>query len=274
MPSLCNCCGQSVSPLCYSGVPGSSGDVCPSCKDLLLELVELRHQVDRTAQIANAVGLYNSRVVDSELLEARPEVEHLLALRDKEHLLALKLESLKATKKPVPAEPKTETMYASPKNFTSPGEGFADFFRKIGYAVTWDRDRVSKWHEIYEYENGETKSLVCQIDFGVPLRDFLEDLPFLAENRSGRVPSKSAYTFNCSDLAALKRLTARASGLTVKTSEQFELADQSTASEKLTKIAKMIGEWSSQPDPEPGESDSIEASDLLYKILNIAEPGT
>jgi hypothetical protein len=79
------------------------------------------------------------------------------------------------------------------------------FFRGLGYTVTWDFDKqhTEYWHELYDGEG-----LVCQVDFGVPLAHFLEDLPLLAEGRHGT--SATAYTVNCSDVARLRELARRA----------------------------------------------------------------
>jgi hypothetical protein len=41
--------------------------------------------------------------------------------------------------------------------------------------------------------------------------------------------------------------------------------------DKLEKIGKMIARWSNQPDPGPGEDESIEAADVLYEIEAVLE---
>jgi hypothetical protein len=78
------------------------------------------------------------------------------------------------------------------------------YFRSMGYSVTWDfSGRLNrKWYEVMDGQN-----LVCQIDFGVPLADILEDLPLLAEGKLGT--SKSDYVISSEDDEALKTLGQR-----------------------------------------------------------------
>lgn len=63
---------------------------------------------------------------------------------------------------------------------------FARFFRSKGFDVTWDFRGHKRWYEIYLGER-----LYCQVDSHVPLADFLEDLPELAEGKQGT--SKTRY---------------------------------------------------------------------------------
>jgi hypothetical protein len=86
-------------------------------------------------------------------------------------------------------------------------DDFARFFRSLGYTVTWDFDRrrTEYWYEILDGEH-----MVCQVDYGVPLAHFLEDLPALAEDRRGT--SASNYTVSCSpsEASRMRELARRA----------------------------------------------------------------
>lgn len=75
----------------------------------------------------------------------------------------------------------------------------ARYFRDLGYVVTWDYRGRERWYEILK---GST--MVCQFDFGVPLRDLFMDLPHLLAGRSG--PSTSDYKLNCVQLPLLREL--------------------------------------------------------------------
>ena len=78
---------------------------------------------------------------------------------------------------------------------------FSDYFRGLGYTVTWDRDR----HTGTEYyELVLSGVLVCQVDLETPLSDFLDDLPFLIVGQAG--PSKSNYSIAFKDTGAMKAL--------------------------------------------------------------------
>jgi hypothetical protein len=78
------------------------------------------------------------------------------------------------------------------------------YFRLLGYGVTWDfsRKHECKWYEVMDGER-----LVCQIDFGVPLADILEDLPLLAEGKPGT--SKSDYSIRTENDEDFKLLGQR-----------------------------------------------------------------
>lgn len=68
---------------------------------------------------------------------------------------------------------------------------FARYFRSLGYEVDWDYDRRgAKWYEIL-YDG----QMICQVDFGVPLEHFLQDLPLLAAGQPGT--SSSDYVVRC-----------------------------------------------------------------------------
>jgi hypothetical protein len=64
---------------------------------------------------------------------------------------------------------------------------FIQYFEKIGFTITWDCKGYQRWHEIMDGEK-----LLCQVDFGVPLADFLEDLPHFANGEPGT--SATEYT--------------------------------------------------------------------------------
>lgn len=69
---------------------------------------------------------------------------------------------------------------------------FSRYFRSLGYRVDWDYDRRgAKWYEILC--DGH---LICQVDYGVSLAHFLEDLPSLAADQPGT--SASDYEVRCS----------------------------------------------------------------------------
>lgn len=80
----------------------------------------------------------------------------------------------------------------------------AAFFRALGYTVTWDANKSTRWYEILA-----DNQIVCQIDIGPPLADIVEDLTQLAAGRPGT--SKSDYVINVGsgDTEAFDRLCAR-----------------------------------------------------------------
>jgi hypothetical protein len=59
-------------------------------------------------------------------------------------------------------------------------DDFAEFWRGLGFVVTWDYDRKGKWYEILSGDR-----LLLQVDFEVTLTAFVEDLPLLAEGKNG-----------------------------------------------------------------------------------------
>jgi hypothetical protein len=83
-------------------------------------------------------------------------------------------------------------------------EAFAHFFELLGYGVTYEGRRATGelWHEIYD-EAG----IICQVPFGTPLADFLADLPFLVEGKSGVAPH--TYWCACDDDEKLRGLFDR-----------------------------------------------------------------
>jgi len=67
---------------------------------------------------------------------------------------------------------------------------FARYFRSLGYVVTWDFNRTERWYEILD-----GKRMLCQVDIGVPIAHFLEDMALFAQGiRKGT--SASIYTAN------------------------------------------------------------------------------
>lgn len=76
--------------------------------------------------------------------------------------------------------------------FSEIDDDFARFFRQRGVTVTWDFDRSTGLHW---YELGDERGLICQVDFGVPLEEFLADLPHFVEEREGVGPT--SYTCCC-----------------------------------------------------------------------------
>jgi hypothetical protein len=101
-------------------------------------------------------------------------------------------------------------MTGVPDLLSEVNDDFARFFRSLGYTVTWDFDRRSseQWYELLDGEH-----LVCQVDRGVPLAHFLEDLPAILEGRRGT--SESNYTVRCPPSEAWRmRELARRAGVT------------------------------------------------------------
>jgi hypothetical protein len=95
--------------------------------------------------------------------------------------------------------------------FSEVHDEFADFFRCLGFIVTWDFSKRTgdHWYEIYAGQE-----LLCQVDFGVPLGDFLEDLRHFARGSTKgaeRAPSREHpdYECRCDDTAKLKRILVR-----------------------------------------------------------------
>jgi hypothetical protein len=84
-------------------------------------------------------------------------------------------------------------------------EEFASFFESLGYGVTYEGKQATgeRWHEIYLKGEG----LVVQIPWGTPLAEFLADLPYLIEGKSGIGPTD--YWCACEDNAKLRELHAR-----------------------------------------------------------------
>ena len=78
----------------------------------------------------------------------------------------------------------------------------SDYFRGLGFRVTWDYDKRDKlhWYEIYD----ETKMLV-QIDFGVPLNCLLEDWPYFSEGRDGTSSHDYGVRGDTENFAAIYR---------------------------------------------------------------------
>ena len=83
-----------------------------------------------------------------------------------------------------------------------------EFFEQLGYEVASDGKLATgeRWHEVFD--NG---TLVMQIDFGVPLADFLEDLPLLATRQEGT--SRHDYTVNAEFDSDLREMWGRAEAL-------------------------------------------------------------
>ena len=82
---------------------------------------------------------------------------------------------------------------------------FSNFFRGLGFLVTWDfkKQTGAHWYEIYDGE-----ILLCQVDFGTPLVAFLEDLPLFA-NGAEDGTSTHDYIMACDDPQKLRRILSR-----------------------------------------------------------------
>jgi hypothetical protein len=80
-------------------------------------------------------------------------------------------------------------------------EEFASFFKTLGYGVTYEGQRATGelWHEIYDDDG-----IICQVPFGTPIADFLADLPYLVEGKSGVAPH--VYWCACEDDERLREL--------------------------------------------------------------------
>ncbi len=72
-------------------------------------------------------------------------------------------------------------LFSPPPEYANDSELIA-FFKEIGYGVGWDHDRgrTLYWHEILD-----DKRMIVQIDMGVPLPALIEDLPLIAEGKTG-----------------------------------------------------------------------------------------
>jgi hypothetical protein len=83
-------------------------------------------------------------------------------------------------------------------------EVFARFFESLGYGVTFEGrlNTGERWHEIYDGDG-----IICQVSFGTPLAEFLADLPYLVEGKSGIGPTD--YWSACEDDERLRELLSR-----------------------------------------------------------------
>lgn len=81
-------------------------------------------------------------------------------------------------------------------------DDFTRFFAGLGCAVTWDYHGGARWYEILDEDR-----LVMQIDMGVPLAHFLEDLPLLAQDKPGT--SSSKYEVRIERESDLKEICVR-----------------------------------------------------------------
>jgi hypothetical protein len=83
---------------------------------------------------------------------------------------------------------------------------FARYFRKRGLHVAWDFDKRSgdHWYELYD-DGG----LVCQVDFGTPLSEFIADIPHFIAGRPG--VGLADYECRCPDLTRLRAIYERIS---------------------------------------------------------------
>lgn len=72
-------------------------------------------------------------------------------------------------------------LFSPPPEHANDSELIA-FFKEIGYGVDWDHDRgrMHYWHEVLD-----NKRMIVQIDMGVPLPALIEDLPLIAEGKTG-----------------------------------------------------------------------------------------
>jgi hypothetical protein len=66
-----------------------------------------------------------------------------------------------------------------------------DYFRSLGFKVSWDFSKIS-WEHWWEIYDGD---ITVQIDQGVALADILEDLECIAEGRE--TTSKPIYKISC-----------------------------------------------------------------------------
>jgi hypothetical protein len=81
----------------------------------------------------------------------------------------------------------------------------SSYFRGLGFEVTWDFSKRSghRWYEIYD-----GRTLLCQIDMGVPLASILLDLPLLAIDALG-MSTGIDYTVACDDTSKLRLICSR-----------------------------------------------------------------
>lgn len=76
-----------------------------------------------------------------------------------------------------------------------------EFFKSLGYSVTWDFSggRGERWWEIYDQG-----TMIMQVDMDIPLKAIITDLRFYHSGKGDR--SKYDYTINAKQTPAFKTL--------------------------------------------------------------------
>jgi hypothetical protein len=85
---------------------------------------------------------------------------------------------------------------------------FSRFFESLGYQISWDFDRRSRWYEILDPDTGK---LLCQVDIGTPVSDFLEDLEQFVCGKDGTSSHDYVCNFVSDDAmnAIYQRVTSK-----------------------------------------------------------------
>ena len=73
---------------------------------------------------------------------------------------------------------------------------FSQYFRGLGYVVSWDFNKQGRWYEILD---PITSKMLCQVDLGTPLVYFLEDLEQFVQGKEGTSPSDYVCAFASDD---------------------------------------------------------------------------
>jgi hypothetical protein len=82
----------------------------------------------------------------------------------------------------------------------------AEYFRDLGYQVTWDfkQSAFERWYEIMD--GGK---LAVQIDMGIPLADIIEDFLCFYQGKEGTSKSDYKISVDLNDQTAFKELLRR-----------------------------------------------------------------